>query len=220
MFSGACFQQRFTRRDCGKLLIAFGAQAVASSKPNLETDQVAALTKSIPQRAFQAPTGSQFAEYVSKMYPQQREQAILNQLFEGNLPGFLTKLVPVKLNYEQASGKALAAIIVVMPDYLAIGSDSDFLRIPMNFHTAIAIADRLGFVLPTRKIVDAIYDQSNYHYVPQPLPAGPQMRSTESRYDLGHRPQNRGITHRQRGISPMKRIRNAAKRISFIRSAR
>ena len=30
-----------------------------------------------------------------------------------------------------------------MPDYLAIGSDKDFLRIPMNLHTATAIAASL-----------------------------------------------------------------------------
>ena len=76
-------------------------------------------------------------------------------------------------------GKVLPATIFVMPDYLAIGSDSDFLRIPMNLHTARAVADRFGFVLPTRKMVDAIYDQSTYHFTPQPLPAGPQMTSTE-----------------------------------------
>ncbi len=66
-----------------------------------------------------------------------------------------------------------------MPDYLAIGSDSDFLRIPMNRYTATAILARFGFVLPTRKMVDAIYDQSAYHFKPQPMTPGPQMRSTE-----------------------------------------
>ena len=66
-----------------------------------------------------------------------------------------------------------------MPEYLAIGSDDDFLRIPMNLHTAVAVANRFGFVLPTRKMVDAIYDQSACHFTPQPLPAGPQMTSTE-----------------------------------------
>ena len=66
-----------------------------------------------------------------------------------------------------------------MPDYLAIGSDTDFLRIPMNLETAAAITARFGFVLPTRKMVDAIYRQSAYHLVPEPLPAGPQMRSTD-----------------------------------------
>jgi len=71
-----------------------------------------------------------------------------------------------------------------VPDYLAIGSDKDFLRIPMNLETATAVVDRLGFMLPTRKIVDAIYQQSAFHFVPQPLPAGPQMRSTA--YYLTH----------------------------------
>jgi hypothetical protein len=87
-------------------------------------------------------------------------------------------LVPVELNHLDR-GKTLRAIIFVMPDYLAIGSDRDFLRIPMNLYTATAIVARFGFVLPTRKIVDAIYKQPSYHFKPQPLPAGPQMRSTE-----------------------------------------
>jgi hypothetical protein len=110
---------------------------------------------------------------------QQREQAILSQLLEGNLPGFLRKLARVRLTSELASGKKLAATIFVMPEYLAIGSDIDFLRIPMNLYTATAIADRFSFVLPTRKIVDAIYDQSTCRFAPQPLPPGPQMTSTE-----------------------------------------
>jgi hypothetical protein len=112
------------------------------------------------------------------MNPQQREEAILEEMSKGNLPGFLRKLVPVDLQCELADGKILTATIFVTPDYLAIGSDSDFLRIPMNLHTAVTIAERFGFVLPTRKMVDAIYLQSNYHLAPQPLPAGPEMRST------------------------------------------
>jgi hypothetical protein len=110
---------------------------------------------------------------------QQREDAILGQLLEGNLPSFLRKLAPVKLNCEVAGRKTLTAAVFVMPEYLAIGSDNDFLRIPMNLHTATAVADRFGFLLPTKKMVDAIYHQSTCRFTPQPLPAGPQMRSTE-----------------------------------------
>ena len=113
------------------------------------------------------------------MNPQEREAAILGEISKGNLPEFLRKLVPVRLQCELADGRSLTATIFVTPDYLAIGSDSDFLRIPMNLHTAMTIAERFGFVLPTRKMVDAIYIQSRYHLTPQPLPAGPQMRSTE-----------------------------------------
>jgi hypothetical protein len=108
----------------------------------------------------------------------EREQAILTEISKGNLPEFLRKLVPVEVRCDSGAARNLEATIFVTPDYLAIGSDSDFLRIPMNLHTATTIAGRFGFVLPTRKMVDAIYLQSRYHLVPQPLPAGPQMRST------------------------------------------
>ena len=141
--------------------------------------RVEELSRSIPARAGQDLTGSQFAQYVAKMNPQQREQAIQDEILRGNLPQFLRKLVPVELHCGLPNGKRLTATIFVAPDYLAIGSDDDFLRIPMNLHTAVTIAERFGFILPTKKMVDAIYLQSRYHLIPQPLPAGPEMRSTE-----------------------------------------
>ena len=76
--------------------------------------------------------------------------------------------------------------VCVMPDYLAIGSDQDFVRVPMGLRTAVAVATRFGFVLPTTKIVDAIYSEADIRVRPEPLPAGPEMRSTEYfvRHDL------------------------------------
>jgi len=171
---------RLSRRNGIKL--AFSALCAGSLRASEATDeatQFPGLTRSIPPRALQALTGSQFADSVANVDRQQRERAILGQFFEGNLPGFLRKLAPVKLSYRLDSGKTLAATIFVLPEYLAIGSDSDFLRIPMNLHTAVAIANRFGFVLPTKKMVDAIYVQSTCRFTPQPLPAGPQMMSTE-----------------------------------------
>ena len=134
------------------------------------------LSKGIPLRSAEDLTGSQFAHYVSAMSPQDREEAILEEISKGNLPQFLRQLVPVELHCELANGQSLTATIFVTPDYLAVGSDTDFLRIPMNLHTAVTIAERFGFILPTRKMVDAIYVQSRYHLMPQPVPAGPQMR--------------------------------------------
>jgi len=168
-------------RNLVKFLILPGLwlQCTAANPQTLSPSEVRALTERIPPRPTQALTGSQFAEYVSKMDPQQREQAIQSEILGGNLPSFLRKLIPVQLKHVLANGRTLIATVFVMPDYLAIGSDKDFLRIPMNLYTATAIVARFGFVLPTQKIVDAIYDQSSYHFQPQPLPPGPQMRSTE-----------------------------------------
>jgi hypothetical protein len=158
------------------LVFPLSGNAADSSHSLLRADD---LTRLIPARSLHDLTGSQFVNYVSTMGPGEREQAILEQLSKGNLPEFLRKLVPVALQYEGAGGKELIATIFVTPDYLAIGSDGDFLRIPMNLHTAVAIAERFGFVLPTRKMVDAIYLQSRHQLAPQPLPAGEQMRSTQ-----------------------------------------
>jgi hypothetical protein len=107
----------------------------------------------------------------------QREHAILDQLSMGNSPNFLRRLKPVRLRHTFKDGKTVVATLFVMPDYLAIGSDDDFLRIPMNYYTATAVATQFGYILPTKKMVDAIYEQSAYHLRPQPLEPGPQMTS-------------------------------------------
>lgn len=135
------------------------------------------LTARIPFRPF-SMTGSQFAKYVSAMDESLREQAILAQLLKGNIPDFLRRLTSVQLSRPFEDGKSTVATIFVMPDYLAIGSDRDFLRIPMGLYTALEVADRYGFILPTRKMVDAIFKQAAFRFAPDPLPAGPQMRST------------------------------------------
>lgn len=137
------------------------------------------LTSSIPVPLEDGLTGTEFTHVVSNVGRHEREEVILDQLLKGNLPCFLRKLVPVKLQHETPRGKVLRATIFVMPEYLAVGPDNDFLRIPMNLHTAVAVADHFGFLLPTKKMVDAIYDQSAFHFTPQPLPAGPEMTSTE-----------------------------------------
>jgi hypothetical protein len=155
------------------LLPAGGSSAVNANVP------VETLTAGIPARPSQALTGSQFAELIAKKDRQQREQAIRDEILKGNVPQFLKQLAPVELHAQLPGGKILTATIFVMPDYLAIGSDENFLRIPMNLYTAESVAGSLGFVLPTKRMVDAIYSASRFHFVPQPLPAGPQMTSTE-----------------------------------------
>jgi hypothetical protein len=136
------------------------------------------LTRNIPAGPLRPLTGSEFATRVAGMDARQREQAILQQLLGGNFPRFLRNLTAVTLTNQLAGGRTVTAKIFVMPEYLAIGPDHDFLRIPMNLRTASLVASRMGFVLPTRKIVDAIYRQAAFHLSPEPMTAGPQMRST------------------------------------------
>jgi hypothetical protein len=67
----------------------------------------------------------------------------------------------------------------VCPDYLAIGSNADHIRIPMGALTAQRLADRFDCVLPTKNLVDLIWQQATVKIAPRPLPAGPQMMSND-----------------------------------------
>lgn len=160
-------------------LAVFATHGVTADGPGIVSLAISALTHGIPARPAEPLTGSEFAKYVAKMDPRQREQAILHEILAGDVPTFLRHLVPVRLTFQSSDGKTLNATIFAMPEYLSIGTDKDFLRIPMNLYTAAAVASHMGFILPTRKIVDAIYAQAKFHFAPQPMTAGPQMRSTQ-----------------------------------------
>jgi hypothetical protein len=152
------------------------AAALAKSAPNQCDERQ---LQAIPSRSPTAPNGREFARQVEATSEHDREQAIEAELLAGNIPSFLRRLVPVSLGAALSNGRTVQVTICVLPDYLAIGSDLDFLLVPMRLATALAIATRYGFTLPTTKMVDAIYEQSIAHLAPQPLPAGDRMRSTD-----------------------------------------
>jgi hypothetical protein len=149
---------------------AAAAHAAADSCPEI-------LSRGIPARSPSAKTGSEFVRQTAALSEPEREAVIAAQLTAGNLPGFLRRLKPVTLRGSSPGGEAVEITLCVAPDYLALGSDTDFLRIPMGLGTALATAARFGFVLPTPRMVDAIYEQAEVHLRPQPLPPGPGMRS-------------------------------------------
>jgi len=141
--------------------------------------------RKIPKRPPDAITGTQFARQTSGLTGRERQAKAADELLRGNVPNFLRKLKPVDLTYRSPEGERITAVIWVTPDYLAIGSDEDFLPIPLSYPSAVLVAQAFDSVLPTPKIVDAIHEQSTCCVDPAPLPAGPTMRSCE--YFLKHR---------------------------------
>ena len=133
----------------------------------------------IPARPAGAMTGSEFIAYTTGGSTAQRESAILNELLSGNIPDFLRTLRPVTVH---RSGHTI--VYRVMPDYLAIGTDSDYLRIPMGARTAQAIADAYGCSLPTRRMVTDIWAAATQKLTPIAMTPGAQMRSNA--YFLAH----------------------------------
>jgi len=111
----------------------------------------------IPPRPADARTGSQFMQDVTNMSFAQREEQILNEISTGNIPEFMRNLTTISAQFQDANSNSHSVTYQVMPDYIAIGSDDDFCRIPTGPITAQKIADLFGAVMPTRKLVDNIY---------------------------------------------------------------
>lgn len=137
------------------------------------------LTNSIPSRNRNAIGGSRFVARADESSGARREALILNQVLAGNIPSFLRNLQPVTITKVMPNGTRTEITLCVMADYIAVGSDSDFLRVPMGMKAATTIAQRFGFALPTPKIVDTIYAQTEKHLTPRPMTPGPKMSSTE-----------------------------------------
>jgi len=130
-----------------------------------------------PARAASAPGGSEIARRVAGLSGPERDRAIADEIRAGNVPEHLRHARPVTLSSPTA-GRAGQLTLCVLPDYLAVGRDGDYLLVPLGLRAAMELADEFGFELPTRRMVDAIYRQAAVHLDPQPLPASDDMRST------------------------------------------
>jgi hypothetical protein len=141
------------------------------------------LTRAIPRRPGSAPGGqAQLARIEAS--GRNRDSAVVEAALAGNVPDFLRQLVPVTMTGTGSDGRRLEITLCVMPDYLALGHDRDFVRVPLGLPAARRIAEAFAMVLPTAQMVDAIHAQARHRLSPQPMTPGPQMASTD--YLLRH----------------------------------
>ncbi len=109
---------------------------------------------------------------VAKLNPlssREREKIIVPLILVGNIPDFNLRLIKMPINYEDSNGKKYKAILFVSPDYLCIGDELHFMRVPLTPQAAQLVADSLHCVLPTKKIVDYIYKNAGIRIEPIPL---------------------------------------------------
>jgi len=120
-------------------------------------------------RPKDAEGGKAVMARVADMTTAERETVLLKEITEGNLPEFLRTFKAIHVEAVDSEGVKHTAVYDVMPDYLAVGSDTDFVRIPLTPMTALQIATGFGCALPTRKMVDAIYAQAEVKLEPHPM---------------------------------------------------
>ncbi len=136
------------------------------------------LARGMPRRPSRAPGAKSFLASVQTVDGVKRDQQILREILNGNMPGFLRDLAPVDIVGRSRDGREVRITLCVTPDYLALGSDRDFVRVPLGLRAATRIGDRFGMILPTPRMVDAIYRAAAVRLVPQPMTPGAQMTST------------------------------------------
>lgn len=107
--------------------------------------------------AFMATTGGESAP-AGKDW-QKREDALVAQLVAGNIPDKLLRWVTINLSYKDKT-RTIAGTVQVLPDYLAIGSDTDWVYVPLDPVSAQLVADGFDCILPTARICQAIYSQA------------------------------------------------------------
>ncbi|MHB8637175.1 MAG: hypothetical protein ACYC96_11965 [Fimbriimonadaceae bacterium] len=128
----------------------------------------------LPPRRSNAVGGGEFAREIAALPQPAREERVWREVSSGNVPSFLRRLVSTPIQ-ATIDGKLVIARIFVAPDYLAVGSDSDYFLMPLTPYTAQRIARRAGCVLPTPKMVDAIYRAASVKLAPSPIPPSPAM---------------------------------------------
>ena len=137
----------------------------------------------IPARPPGAVGGAEFFKTLDKLTPAEREEAVAREVLRGNIPAFLRTFRPITVRATDAAGREHTAVFEVMPDYLAVGSDADFVRVPMTPRTAARIADAFGCALPTRKVVDEVYRAATVKLEPRPLTEDRESPATFQRHN-------------------------------------
>jgi hypothetical protein len=116
-------------------------------------------------------TGSRFMSMTDGMTPAQREQEAVRVILAGHIPNFIRQFAEIKVKMK-ISNREYQAVYRVLPDYLTIGTDADFIRMPMSPIAGQKIADQFQCLLPTSKMVDDIYAQAVVQLYPQPMSNG------------------------------------------------
>lgn len=131
-----------------------------------------------PSRYYRLPmekmggelTGSAFYRQVMPYNWKQRDSLAVKAILSGNMPSFLLRFHRVEVAVTDSStGRTIRGWYYVSPDYLSVGTDADWARVPLTPNASQRIADSLGCFLPTRKMVNDIYKAATARLEPIPL---------------------------------------------------
>lgn len=130
----------------------------------------------VKSRTVKALTGSEFSAGIRDTTSSvaERENWIFEEIRSGNIPDSYRTLVQIT-DTVLINARQHTITYFALPDFLAIGSDSDYFYCPMTASLAQRVANLLDCSLPTRKISDDIYQNAPVKMVPEPIPPTKEM---------------------------------------------
>ncbi|MGN8224482.1 hypothetical protein [Gracilimonas sp. BCB1] len=121
----------------------------------------------------QSITGSDFLKETASYDYLTRQKKAISRILEGSVPSFQRDLIPVQFRTAENE----TATIWVTCDYISIGTNDDFIRVPLSMPSAREVARATNMYLPTAVMVDSVYAQAHTKLNPIPMEPGEQMRS-------------------------------------------
>lgn len=134
----------------------------------------------LPDRPESARSGSEFMQDILGMNFSEREPLILAEILNGNMPDIARDFITLTSTFQDANGIAHEVSYDVMSDYLSIGTNMDYCRIPMGPKSAQQIADAFGCILTTTKLCDDIWKHATVRLTP--IPYAPVGNNNEQVY--------------------------------------
>lgn len=122
-----------------------------------------------PEKSQSFIGGNAFFKSVISYGWKQRDSAAVKEILSGNFPSFLKQFVAIHSSFTDSNGKTHEAVFYASPDYLSVGNNNDFARVPLTPMAGQKIADSFNCFLPTRKMVDLIYVQAKIKLEPVPM---------------------------------------------------
>jgi len=145
-----------------------------------------------PPRPADAVSGAEAMRAVQDRPLAEREAAWAEQVERGSVPESFRTFRVIETASVDARGRRHTARIAVAPDFLAVGSDADFARIPLSPGTATRLAERFGCALPTRRLSDAIHRAAELKLEPRPLTEARESVATFLRHNAMVEEQRKG----------------------------
>lgn len=151
-----------------------------------------------PAATTRPAASSSLLQSLNSMSKAERENAIEKAILSGEMPPFLKNFVPIRVTAADTQGVKHEAVYRVTPDYVGVGSNEAFCRMPLTPMAATRIAKAMNCSLTTRKMSDDIYRAADVKLEPRPL--------TERRDDLLTFIQHNNIIESQRVGQPPGRL--------------